>query len=74
MLLKHRTNVKIGHINANFIAGVKFHENKTWLLDGRFDILVVSETNGSIQPSLTPNFTSLGLECVERTGPKAAVV
>lgn len=44
VLLKHRTNVKIGHVNANFIAGVKFHENKTCLLDGRFDILVVSET------------------------------
>ena len=43
-LLKRRTNVKIGHVNGNFIAGIKFHENKTWLLDGRFDILVFSET------------------------------
>lgn len=44
VLLKHRTNVKIGHVNANFMAGFKFHENKTWLLNGRFDILAVSET------------------------------
>ena len=42
VLQKHRTNVKIGHVNANSIAGFKFLEIKTWLLDGRFDILVVS--------------------------------
>lgn len=43
---KHRTNVKTGHINVNHIAGFKFHEIKSWLLDasGRFDILVISET------------------------------
>ena len=44
VLQKHRANVKIGHINVDSIAGFKFHEIKTWLLDGRFDILVVSET------------------------------
>ena len=37
-------SVKIGHINVDSIAGFKFHEIKTWLLDGRFHILVVSET------------------------------
>ena len=41
---QHRANVKIGHVNANSIAGFKFQEIKTWLLDGRFDILVISET------------------------------
>ena len=41
---KHRTNVKIGHINANSIAGFKFHEIKSWLLSGRLDILIISET------------------------------
>ena len=40
----HRRNVKIGHINANSIAGFKFHEIKNWLMRGRFDILAISET------------------------------
>ena len=40
----HRRNVKIGHINANSIAGLKFHEIKNWLMRGRFDILAISET------------------------------
>ena len=44
MAEKHRTNFKIGHLNANSIAGFKFQEIKTWLLSGRLDILVVSET------------------------------
>ena len=44
MLQQHCANVKIGHVNVNSIAGFKFHEIKTWLLDGRFDILVISET------------------------------
>ena len=35
---------EIGPVNANSIAGFKFHEIKIWLLDGRFDILVISET------------------------------
>lgn len=42
-----------------------------WMVDLTFWL---SLKQRSIQPSLTPNFTSLGLECVERTGPKAAVV
>ena len=41
---KYRTNVKIGHINVNHIAGFKYHEIKSWLLDCRFDILVIAET------------------------------
>ena len=40
----HRRNVKIGHINTNSIAGFKFHEIKSWLMRGRFDILAISET------------------------------
>ena len=40
-----------------------------WMVDLTFWL---SLKQRSIQPSLTPNFTSLGLECVERTGPKAA--
>ena len=44
MLQQHLANVKIGHVNVNSIAGFKFHEIKTWLLDCRFDILVISET------------------------------
>ena len=35
---------KIGHINANSIAGFKFHEIKNWLMHGRFDILAIFET------------------------------
>ena len=41
---KHRANTKIGHINANSIAGFKFHEIRSWLLSGRFDILLITET------------------------------
>ncbi len=44
MRKKHRANLKIGHINANGIAGFKFHEIKRWLLSGRLDILIISET------------------------------
>ena len=44
VLQQHRSNVKIGHVNVNSIAGFKFYEIKTCLLDGRFDILVISET------------------------------
>ena len=40
----HRSNVKIGHINANSIAGFKFHEIKKSLMRGRFEILAISET------------------------------
>ena len=40
----YRSNFKIRHINANSIGGFKFHEIKTWLLSGRLDILVISET------------------------------
>ena len=40
----HRSNVKIGHINANNIAGFKFHEIKKSLMRGRFEILAISET------------------------------
>ena len=40
----HRRNVKIGHINANSVAGFRFHEIKNWLMRGRFDILAISET------------------------------
>ena len=29
---KHRANTKIGHINANSIAGFKFHDIRSWLL------------------------------------------
>ncbi|KAK2558583.1 hypothetical protein P5673_018760 [Acropora cervicornis] len=44
VLQQHRFNVKIGHVNVNSVAGFKFYEIITWLLDGRFDILVISET------------------------------
>lgn len=37
-------NCKIGHINANSIAGFKLYEIKQWLTQGLFDILVISET------------------------------
>ena len=38
------SNFKIGHINVKSMGGFKFHEIKTWLLSGRMDILVISET------------------------------
>ena len=44
MLQQHRSNIKIGHDDVNSMAAFKFYEIKTWLLDGRFDILVISET------------------------------
>ena len=41
---QHRHNTKIGHINANSIAGFKFYDIRSWLMSGRFDILVITET------------------------------
>lgn len=41
---KHRGNFKIGLVNANSVRGFKFYEVITWLLSGRFDVLVISET------------------------------
>ena len=35
---------RLDMLTHNSIAGFKFQEIKTWLLDGRFDILVISET------------------------------
>ena len=40
----HRSNLKLGHINANSIGGFKFNEIKTWLQSGRLDVLIISET------------------------------
>ena len=34
---------KNGHINANTIAGFKFHEIKNWQVSGRFNILLITE-------------------------------
>ena len=41
---KHRANTKIGHINANSIAGFKFHGIRRWLPSGIFNILLITET------------------------------
>ena len=38
------SNFKIAHINGNSFGGFKFHEIKTWLLPGRLDLLVISES------------------------------
>lgn len=38
---QHRHNTKIGHINANSIAGFKFYEIRSWLMSGRFDIIII---------------------------------
>ena len=41
---QHRANTKIlktGHINANSIAGFKFYEIRSWLMSGRFDIIMI---------------------------------
>ena len=40
----HSFNFKIAHINANSIGGFKFYEIKTWLVSGRLDLLVISES------------------------------
>ena len=45
-------NFKIAHINANSVGGFKFYKIKTWLLSGRLDLLVISESK--IDPSF-PN-------------------
>ena len=44
MANKRRANTKIGHINANNIAGFKFFEIRSWLMSGRFNILLITET------------------------------
>lgn len=44
MCKKHHANLKIGHINASGKAGFKFLEIKGWLLSGRLDVLIISET------------------------------
>ena len=41
---KYRSNFKLGHVNTNSIRGSKFYEIRTWLISGRIDILVISET------------------------------
>ena len=41
---EYMKNCKIGHINANSIAGHKFYEICHWLRSGFFDVLVISET------------------------------
>ena len=38
---QHRHNTKIGLINANSIAGFKFYEIRSWLMSGRFDIIII---------------------------------
>ena len=38
------SNFNLGHINANSIGGFKFHEIRSWLLSGRFDVLIISES------------------------------
>ena len=38
------SNFKIAHINANSVGGFKFYEIKAWLLSGRLDLLVISES------------------------------
>ena len=50
---KYPLKFKLGHVNANSIEGFKFYEIRTWLLSGRFDFLVISETkiDGSFQDS-----------------------
>ena len=40
----NQRNFKIGHINANNIGCLKFWEIKSWLLSGKFDFIVISET------------------------------
>ena len=40
----HRSNLKLGHINANSIGRFKFNEIKTLLQSGRLDVLITSET------------------------------
>ena len=44
---QHRANskiLKIGHINGKSITGFKFYEIRSWLMSGRFDILLITET------------------------------
>ena len=38
------SNFKIARITANSVGGFKFYEIKTWLLSGRLDLLVISES------------------------------
>ena len=44
LIQKYSKKFKIAHINANSIAGFKFHEIKLWLLKGTFGVLVTTET------------------------------
>ena len=38
------SNFMITHINANSVGGFKLYEIKTWLVSGRLDLLVISES------------------------------
>ena len=44
LALKYAKNFRMGHINANSIAGFKFDEIRLWLESNYFDLLVVTET------------------------------
>lgn len=44
LIEKYPKNFKVDHINANSIAGFKFHEIKLWLFKETFDVLLMAET------------------------------
>ena len=44
LALKYAKNFRMGHINANSIAGFKFDEIRSWLESNYFDLSVITET------------------------------
>lgn len=44
LALKYAKNFRMGHINANSIAGFKFSEIQLWLVANYLDLLVITET------------------------------
>ena len=44
LALKYVKNFRMGHINANSIAGFKFDEIRSWLESNYFDLSVITET------------------------------
>ena len=67
------SNFKLGHINANSIGGFKFHEIRSWLLSGRFDVLIISESkiDATFPDSM---FMSMVFDCVVVTERQVAAV
>jgi exonuclease III len=56
-------------------VGFKFHEIKSWLLEGKFDILVVSETKLDMSfPKSQFYIHGFRLQCIDRNGHRGGLM